>query len=1225
MPLPIRTVQAIFLSFVVATTAFAATDRITASVTPSRTAVLKGHLRPEAAPQNDLGPVDPALPIDYATLYLKPAPGLEAFLAAQQNPSSPDYHRWLSPEQFADRFGLTGNDTGKITGWLQSQGLTVHDIARGRHWITFSGTAARMDQAFHTRLHRYRVNGAEHFANATELAIPAAFASVIGAVGGLHDFGPVPLHKVIPAELRPNLNSGSSHYLAPDDISVIYNIAPLYAAGIDGAGQKLVVLGQTDINLSDIRTFRTRFGLPPNEPQVILYGPDPGIRPDDMVEADLDVEWAGAVARGATILYVNSGNIYTSAQYAIDQNLAPVMTLSYGGCEASTADFFRSIAQQGSAQGITWMVSSGDSGAATCDYTSANGQASKGLTVSYPTSIPEVTSVGGTEFDDASGTWWAPTNNANRASALSYIPEKVWSYGGGGASALFTKPAWQTGPGVPADGRRDVPDVSFSASTHDAYEIVNNGGLYVVGGTSASSPVFAGVVALLNHARTVANPKGPVGLGNINPALYRLATATTDVFHDITAGDNRFPCVQGSPGCVEGLVGYPATPGYDLASGLGSLDVARFLEKWDVGTSSTLLLTATPATYSPGDTVALTATDSGAGALPTGSVTFLANDVEVGTVALVPGAKSSAASLSVDGILLASGNGTVSALYSGDPTFMASGASATVSLKLPAAGSLVIPSVNPNPVRQSGTVWPYTLRLVEKAGVATRITAFTVNNIDNIHNISSPNLPANGSFSIGLQGSGIAPPLDRVFHFEGIDSDGTAWNRDLTVPFLGPVAGRLVPAITLSAFPSTVQQDPNADPACQWSQRLTVQETSGYAVNLAAFSAGGVSMTSKLSQLFGTTRLAPLGMLTATMCFSGVTAPAQRSYSMTGVTETGGAVSASATATFTGPSASPAGFAVSSPLLSLADTASLDLIFTSPTPKWTVAVLPASRKWLTVSDTSGTGPATLKLSSSSAGLSKGVYNAVVSIQAADALPQTIQVPVTFTVGASATTSIMGIGNAASGAQVFAPGELIAVYGGNLAPVTQSAATQPLPLNISGVSATVNGVSAPLWFVSPGQINLQIPYETTSGTAVLGVNNNGQIASFTFPVSPTAPGIFAFQGSPVPYPSGNPGQTLVCFITGDGDVTPTLVSGATPPPGTLFSQFPQPRQPISMTIGGEQARIVFNGIVTGLIGVTQVNFTVPADLPPGPQPVVVTVGGVSSVPVSLTVNPISATK
>ncbi|MES1257076.1 MAG: Ig-like domain repeat protein, partial [Acidobacteriota bacterium] len=965
---------------------------------------------------------------------------------------------------------------------------------------------------------------------------------------------------------QPNLTSGSFHYLAPDDLATIYYMGQLYAAGIDGTGQKIAVIGRTDIDLADLRAFRTRFGLPPNDPQVVLYGPAPGISPNDLVEADLDLEWAGAVARNATVIYVNSRSVNTSAQYAVDQNLAPVLTMSYGACEITGSDTLRSVAQQASAQGITWAIASGDSGAATCDRSSPTPQAAKGATVSYPASIPEVTAVGGTQFDDEAGQWWSAGNSSSRASALSYIPEKVWNQsiannaiegGGGGASALFVKPAWQIGPGVPNDGRRNLPDVSFASATHDGYEIVSGGLVWIIGGTSAASPVFAGVVALLNHSLAKADPTTPAGLGNINPALYRLAQSTTDVFHDITVGDNSVACVQGSPDCVDGRVGYPATPGYDLATGLGSLDVAHFVKEWNTGTSSTTSVSATPASFAPGDRVELTAMVSGAAGIPGGAVTFVANDIVLGSAILTPVAGASSAAITVDGMLLAGGNGTVGALYGGDATFTGSAGYAVLSLRLPASGSLLIPSINPNPVAQSGTAWPYTLRLSEKAGVATKITVFTVDNVNNLGALSDPNIPANGTVFLSLAGSGLTPPRNRVFHFEGLDSGGAPWQRDLTVPFVGPQGPHITPAISLSLSPDTVRQNPGADPACQWSQQVTVQETTGFHVSLSSFSAGGVSMTSRLSQLFGTTRLAPYGMLTATICFTGITPPQQRGYSLTGTTEAGSVVSAAATGSFAGPAPVPAAFSVSRPeILITGNGATLDLTFAGGAPEWTASVLPASRKWLTVSTPAGVGSATLNLSASAAGLSKGVYNAVLSLQASDALPQTIQVPVVFVVGPADGISITGVGNAASGAQAFAPGQLLAVYGTNLAPAVGSAALQPLPLTLAGVSATVNGISAPLWFVSPGQINLQIPYEVSAGPAVLGVSNNGRTAAFMFRISPAAPGIFAFQGALVPSSGARPGQTIVGFLTGDGDVTPTLASGATLAAGPVLSQYPQ---------------------------------------------------------------------
>jgi uncharacterized protein (TIGR03437 family) len=362
-------------------------------------------------------------------------------------------------------------------------------------------------------------------------------------------------------------------------------------------------------------------------------------------------------------------------------------------------------------------------------------------------------------------------------------------------------------------------------------------------------------------------------------------------------------------------------------------------------------------------------------------------------------------------------------------------------------------------------------------------------------------------------------------------------------------------------------------------------------------------------------------MITGTVCYASAATPSQGTYSLTGVTETGATATATGLASFAAASAAPVSFTVSTPSVTLSGgEGGVDVKFDGGSPAWTAKLLPAGQKWLTVSAASGSGNATLQLQASAAGLSNGVYNALLSIQASDVLPQSIAVPVIFVVGGSDAVSITGLGNAASGTQSFAPGQLIAVYGSNLAGGIQSAPIQPLPLTMAGASATVNGVSAPLWFVSPGQINLQVPYETGAGPAVLGINNGGQIAVFSFNVAPAAPGIFAFNGSLVPSASAAAGQTIVAFITGDGDQSPSLASGATTASTATLAQYPKSRLPLSLTVGGEPAAIVFNGIVPGLIGVTQVNFTVPKDASPGVLPVVVTVNGVSSAPVNLTITP-----
>src|SRR5262249_36057097 len=250
--------------------------------------------------------------------------------------------------------------------------------------------------------------------------------------------------------------------------------------GIDGAGQSIAVVGESDILISDIRAFRNRYGLPANDPKLLPYsGLDPGFNGAE-IEGNLDVEWAGAIAPKATIYYVYGPSAFTAVVAAVEANVAPVITISYGYCEIDySAIFYRSIAQQGNAQGITLLAASGDSGAAGCDYQGSQPFATKGQMVDFPAVMPEVTGVGGTQFVEGSVAYWSPTNTPNFGSALSYIPEAAWNEsntsglasGGGGASLFYPKPAWQTGPGVPNDSVRHVPDIAVSAAIHDGYFI----------------------------------------------------------------------------------------------------------------------------------------------------------------------------------------------------------------------------------------------------------------------------------------------------------------------------------------------------------------------------------------------------------------------------------------------------------------------------------------------------------------------------------------------------------------------------------------------------------------------------------------------------------------------------------------------------------------------------------------------------------------------------------
>jgi subtilase family serine protease len=580
-------------------------DRITHSIDDRSRFVVQGHLHPLAQPQMDQGRLDPQLRLHRITMMFNRTDaqqsGLESLLQEQQNPSSPNYQQWLTPEEFGDRFELSVADLDRIVAWLQARGLAINETAQSRSWVAFSGTVEQVEAAFQTELHQYDVNGVRHFAAAKEPSVPSAFGSVVLGLGALDDFRLKPRVKARKVDFTSSLTG--NHFLTPDDLATIYDARNLYNIGIDGSGQTIAVMGQTDILLSDIATFRSVSGLPASDPTVVLVpdSGDPGLDTNEITEANLDIEWAGAIAPKAQIVYVNSGNgVFDSLAYSIEQNLAPVVSISYGDCERnfSRADinFFTSIAQQANAQGITIVAPTGDSGATDCDGNVTDRRLARlGLTIDAPASLPYVTAAGGTTLFDV-GNYWSNTNNGNSGSALSYIPEVAWNdtlifresglvAGGGGRSIYFSKPTWQPNSGAAGDGARDVPDIALTASDHDPYLICSMGScvngyragdasLFGISGTSVSAPVFAGIVALINQRMTTSQ-------GNVNPGLYQLAKTAPDAFHDVTGGGNWMPCQAGTKDCPRGgLIGFSAARGYDLATGLGSVDVYKLVTGW---------------------------------------------------------------------------------------------------------------------------------------------------------------------------------------------------------------------------------------------------------------------------------------------------------------------------------------------------------------------------------------------------------------------------------------------------------------------------------------------------------------------------------------------------------------------------------------------------------------------------------------------------------------------
>jgi subtilase family serine protease len=693
----------------------------------------------QARPEFDQGAVDPSMKLGYITLLTVPTAAqqkaLNKLLADQQNRHSASYRKWLTPEQYADRFGLSQSDVQELTTWLRSEGFTVVNVARGRNWIVFSGTAAQVEKTFQTEIHNFDVNGEKHYANVTPVVIPAALSGIVTGIRGLHNFLP----KSYAHHAKPNYTfpyQGNDYFfIAPGDVAAMYDLNTLYNNGYDGTGEKLAVMGQTDVYLNDLIYFRSGFGLSQftcttngtnvitacntsNFQYVLVPGnTDPGApSSNDLPEADIDLEWSGGTARNAQIIYVNApssnGGVWDSWYYAVDQTIAPVITLSYGLCELAeagntgTGEFTfgsdEAELQMANSEGITFMNSSADQGAANCDY-QAN-IAVNGYAVSYPASSPEVTAVGGTLIPtgEYTSTYWNTTNGTDGGSAKGYIPEQswndaeefgvfctanptngfctgngitdwasaqsvigIWASGSGVSNCTsvdtngvcqsgFTQPSYQTNLSISGQtAGRFVPDVSLLASIYwpgyllctAADEVGGSGSTsscspggaqgiindqtdygYGWGGTSVASPIFAGIVTILNQ---YINGADSPGLGNINPNLYTIAaTPSTGAFNPVNTpntgaySDGAF-CTPGTPSnqptsiqCPDsGFIGFndynvDATTNYNLVTGLGSVDAGNLMQAFSATVadftiastgSSTLTIPAgqtTPASYS---------------------------------------------------------------------------------------------------------------------------------------------------------------------------------------------------------------------------------------------------------------------------------------------------------------------------------------------------------------------------------------------------------------------------------------------------------------------------------------------------------------------------------------------------------------------------------------------------------------------------------------------------
>ncbi|MGB8597848.1 MAG: protease pro-enzyme activation domain-containing protein [Candidatus Sulfotelmatobacter sp.] len=683
---------------------------ITQTVDESNLVALGGNTRPEAKAEYDRGRVDDNLLMEHLLLLLKRSPEqereLEEFIDDLHDSSSPTFHRWLTAEEFGERFGVAKQDRDTIKNWLQSHGLKINVDYTNDLLIDFSGTAGQVRKAFHTAIHNLNVKGVKHIANMSDPQIPAALAPAVVGVVSLHDFRPYPMYRPR-ADYTVSENGAKYYLIVPGDLATIYNLNPLFSAGISGQGQTIVVIEDTDVyTTADWMSFRSVFGLSsytdgsftqihPAPPSGTNNCSDPGAAGDER-EAIIDAEYASAAAPSAAVVLASCTNTGTfggliALQNLLNESSTPpgLVSMSYGECEAgngaSSNAAFNSTFQQAVTEGVSVFVSSGDHAAATCDVSDED--AIYGIGITGFGSSPHNVSVGGTDFGDTfAGTndsYWGATNSKTYESAKSYVPEIPWNDscaslllaefegfsqtygssgfcnsskgeadfldtvgGGGGPSGCATgtpsqsgivsgtcagwpKPSYQSLLGNPSDGVRDIPDVSLFAASglwlhYYPYCFSGPGGAPCTeppvdwpgaGGTSFSSPIMAGIQALVNQ-------KAGARQGNPNFVYYSLAATeygaagdsacnstlgntvgSSCIFYDVRQGDDDVDCI-GTQNCylpsgANGVLStsdsayqpaFSTTTGWDFATGIGTVNAYNLVNNWPAG----FTLTASP-------------------------------------------------------------------------------------------------------------------------------------------------------------------------------------------------------------------------------------------------------------------------------------------------------------------------------------------------------------------------------------------------------------------------------------------------------------------------------------------------------------------------------------------------------------------------------------------------------------------------------------------------------
>jgi len=605
------------------------------------------------------------------------------------------------------------------------------------------------------------------------------------------------------------------------------------------------------------------------------------------------------------------------------------------------------------------------------------------------------------------------------------------------------------------------------------------------------------------------------------------------------------------------------------------------------------------------------------------------------------GSASAAAAATVDVTIDAAAFATAGT-YSGSITLRSGTAlpqTVAVHVEVTTTRSSVVASAIPNPVYEQapdpdGFSWFFDLRLEEKAGVETRLTQFRVDATDLSSRIQeffgTDRVAAFGSINASLRTRGLTVPVDRVFEFGGTDAAGQAWSARVTARFLGR---RTQATIAITITPDPVTQDP-ASENCGWRHDVTLTEQSGIGVELTRWVAGGHDLSADIAGWFQKKRLEPNGTLKTGVCWRGLRVPTTIDFEIGGRDDQGNDVRAFAQARFLGAPSRTSTLRVAPDRITMTAVAGRTESLTGVATvdpgsgmAWTarIAYSGTARNWLLAFPLSGVGSSTISMAAVSTLLATGTYDASLVVDAPGATPPQITIPILMIVGSQALPrpSFQGraVVNAASFAAPLAPGMLFTIIGENLGTAEAFASRIPLATAMAGATVRVDGVFCPLLYVSPRQINGQLPYEIGASVATITVNVEGRESSQQVSVQALAPGVFTLDGvRPTPQPEGRRGDILIAYLTGVGNVTPAVVTGDAPSASTPVNSLPRPNAAVQVTVGGVAANVLFAGIPPGIVGAIQVNYQIPAEVQTGAQPLVFTVGGTRANAVSLNVLP-----